>query len=131
MEELEFLKIDKYAIGSAFSVLEALINSDGKEKYKSVRILTNDGTEVSPFDRINDVVFNTEEDCIQLSLSIEEYLMIFYSELKGSKWITPFLLKFERYNHKPTYIIIKLNTEGLKDTIKKIVKRANENKTDK
>lgn len=30
MEELEFLKIDKYAIGSAFSVLEALINSNGK-----------------------------------------------------------------------------------------------------
>lgn len=66
MEELEFLKIDKYAIGSAFSVLEALINSDGK--YKNVRILKNDGTEVSPFDRINDVVFNTEEDCVQLSL---------------------------------------------------------------
>lgn len=79
MEELEFLKVDKYAIGSAFSVLEALINSDGKEKYKNVRILTNDGTEVSPFDRINDVVFNTEEDCIQLSFSIEEYLRIKYS----------------------------------------------------
>ena len=127
MSELKgFLYTEKSLCGTFDYILEKLIKEEGKGVYKRITFRTPDATqEISPFRKIDDIIKNSDRNCIEVDLTPEEYLSLWFS--KCGDWITPFLIKYKNFC-RPTYVIVHVSSRILDDRIHNVLNYIEEHK---
>lgn len=128
MSELKgFLYTETSLWGSIDYILEKLIKENGNYHYKSVVLRTPDNSkEISPFRKIEEIIINSDRKCVEVDLTPEEYLTLWFS--KVGDWITPFLLHYKTCKH--AYVLIRIINGNLYDTVNNVLNYIEEHKND-